>query len=85
MWELGRDLITVAQHERIEEVEADRRDADDDLPLSGGWIRDLFDAQLLRSAELAELCHAHGCFLAFVLALLAGSGDKAVAYGINDP
>src|SRR5262249_18280515 len=48
---------------RIEEVEPDRRHADDDLPLCWRRIRDLFDAKLLRSAELAELRHAHGCFL----------------------
>src|SRR5512144_531920 len=57
-------LITVAQLKRIEEVEPDRCHANHDLPFCGGRIRDLFDAKLLRSAELAELRHAHGCFLA---------------------
>jgi hypothetical protein len=73
-------LITVAQLKRIEEVEPDRRHADDDLPFCWRRIRDLVDAKLLRSAELAELRHAHGCFLAF-----ACLPRQAAAYGINAP
>jgi hypothetical protein len=34
----------------------------------------------IRSAELAELRHAHGCFLAF-----ARLPRQAAAYGINAP
>src|SRR6478609_5380705 len=64
MGQRRRDLIAIAQHKRIEEIEADSGYADDDLPLPpGGRIRDHFDAELLRSAELAELRHAHACFL----------------------
>ena len=74
------DLIAVAQLKRIEEVEPDRRHADHDLPFLGGRIRDLFDAKLLRSAELAELRHTHG----FSLLLLA-CPRQAAAYGMNPP
>src|SRR6476660_647149 len=64
MGQRRRDLIAIAQHKRIEEIEADSGYADDDLPLlPGGRIRDHFDAELPRSAELAELRHAHACFL----------------------
>jgi len=61
-------VIAVGQHDRIEEIEADRRNADDVLPLSRSRIRDLFDAELLRSDELAELRRAHDCFFASVQA-----------------
>jgi hypothetical protein len=75
MGERRRHLIAVAQLECVEAVEADRGNADDDLPLFRGWIRDLFDFELFRSAELAELRYAHRRFLASILATLLANPE----------
>jgi hypothetical protein len=54
-----RHLIFVAEQERIEEVEADRRHLDENVVRARGWCRDLLEAQRLRSAKFAKLRNAH--------------------------
>ena len=55
----GGHLILVAQQERVEEVEADRRDFDQDIAGAGARLGHLLEAKCLRSAKFAELRNPH--------------------------
>ena len=52
-------LILVAQQERVEEVEADRRHFDQDIAGAGARLGHLLEAKRLRSAKFAELRNPH--------------------------
>ncbi len=57
--ERRRHLVLVAEQERIEEIETDRRHSDEDVVRPRARLRRLLEAQRLRSAKFAELRNAH--------------------------
>ena len=58
-WKRRRDLVAVAQNERVGEVEGDSRHLDEDFARSRPRFLHLLETQRLKSPEFGNLRHAH--------------------------